>query len=106
MSKNLSPSWEKEETLISIPLHAPLKLRVLCDVGGISILGQDFLRGYTSAGRTYEQALSVFIDALITDYYEFYLHPSEMQTAEDTEQGRRLRGLFWKKFMKDGDRST
>ena len=98
------PSWEREDTLQALPLHKPIRIRVLCDVGGISIFGLDELRGYTAAGTCYDQALSVFVDALITDYYHYYLHPSEVQTAADDAQGRRLRGFFWDKRMKDSDK--
>lgn len=95
------PSWEREETLEAIPLHKPLRLRVVGDVSGVSIFGLGELRGWTSAGRTYEHALSVFFDFLLSDYYELFLHPSEVQTAEDDATGIRLRGYFWKKFDKD-----
>lgn len=94
MSDHLPAAEEREETLCSLPLHLPLKVRVVTDVGGVSILGVGPFKGSTGAGRSYSAALAEFFDGLFMDYYEFELYPSEVQSEADTEKGKLLRRLF------------
>lgn len=97
------PSWCRQETLQAIPLHKPLSIKVLGDVGGVTIFGEGEWKGYVAAGLSYEHALSVFLDGLLSDYYEYSMHPAEVQTAEDSKRAALLRGLFWKRGMRDVD---
>ena len=98
---NTGESCERDVSLEALPLQKPIKFHVIQDVGGCSIIGQEGLRGYTSAGTTYAQALAIFIESILVDYYCFYLHPSEGENKEDIEQGLRLRAIFWPRGMKD-----
>ena len=98
-------SKDYELSLAAIPLHRSLDIHVLCDSGGVSIFGLGPLRGYTSSGTKYEQALSIFIDSLITDYYHFVIHPSGYENGEDLKRGDFIRSLFWKKHTKDEETS-
>jgi hypothetical protein len=85
---------DREETLCAIPLCLPLKVRVISDVGGVSVLGLGAFKGCTGSGSTHAAALSDFFDGLIMDYYEFWLYPSDVQSTSDDEKGKLLHRLF------------
>ena len=99
------PAWQREEELWHLSLSKPMKIRVVADVGGVSIFGKDELRGYTAAGSSYDQALAIFVDALLEAYVRQSVVPAAGQSLKNRDHGRQLRAFFWKRGLKDEERT-
>lgn len=100
---NTSAGYEEERTLTALPLTKPIKFRVLKDSGGVSLFGQDTLRGFCGSGKNYGEALAVFVDGLLREYYEGWLSPKPSLAHAERLRALHVHALLWPKGLHDDD---
>ncbi len=94
-------SFDEERMLTALPLARPMTIRVVQDVSGISIFGTGTLRGFTAAGNNYQEALAIFIDGLIREYYEGWLSPKPALAFAERARALHVHALLWPKGKHD-----
>jgi type II secretory pathway component PulF len=83
-------SWSSNVDFI--PLRRPLKLRIRQDNNEIAVFCKEF-PGMIGSGKDLAQALEMFFDHLMIDYYEHSLNPGR-QSIEQKFYGEKIRRFF------------
>jgi hypothetical protein len=92
----------KEFFMSALALAEPLRVTVKHDALGWTASCKPL--HLVAGGDTYSQALCVLQDKLFLEYVDFNVAPSQPLTHGERLYGRRLRGIFWPKNLRDNDR--